>query len=62
MWRFGDVASLISIKGFKALGMTAAGFGLIWAGLAAVSGLLGWRLANRAEKGIYSKRFSYIIN
>lgn len=55
MWRFGDVASLISIKGFQALGMTAAGFGLIWAGLAAVSGLLGWRLANRAEKGIYSK-------
>lgn len=55
MWRFGDVASLISIKGFQALGVTAAGFGLIWAGLAAISGLLGWRLANRAEKGFFSE-------
>jgi AAA family ATP:ADP antiporter len=55
MWRFGDVTSLLSIKVFQTMGVTIAGFGLIWAGLAAVSGLLGWRLANRAEKGDFSK-------
>lgn len=55
MWRFGDVTSLLSIKGFQSIGLTIAGFGLIWAGLAAISGLLGWKLANRAENGDFSK-------
>lgn len=50
IWRFGDVLSLWSIQGFRALGITMAGFGMIWAGLAAASGWIGWRLANRVEK------------
>lgn len=51
VWRAGDVISLLSVSGFRAIGITVGGFGLIWAGLAAVSGLIGWRLANRVEKG-----------
>lgn len=51
VWRAGDVLSLLSINGFRALGVNVAGFGLIWAALAAASGLIGWRLANRVEKG-----------
>lgn len=50
VWRAGDVISLFSINGFKALGMNAAGFGIIWAALAAISGFIGWRLARRVEK------------
>ncbi|EFB40981.1 MULTISPECIES: NTP/NDP exchange transporter [Parachlamydia] len=55
VWRAGDVLSLLSINGFRALGVNVAGFGLIWAGLAAASGWLGWRLANQAEKGYFEK-------
>lgn len=50
VWRAGDVASLMSVNGFQALGVNAAGFGIIWAALAAASGWIGWRLANRVEK------------
>lgn len=50
VWRAGDVLSLLSINGFKFLGVTVAGFGVIWAGLAAVSGVIGWRLASQAEQ------------
>jgi AAA family ATP:ADP antiporter len=51
VWRAGDVLSLLSINGFRALGVNIAGFGLIWAALAATSGFIGWRLANRVENG-----------
>lgn len=51
VWRAGDVASLISITGFRSLGVNTAGFGVIWAALAAVSGIIGWHIANRVENG-----------
>ncbi len=51
VWRAGDVMSLLSIQGFRYLGFTVAGYGVIWALLAAVSGWIGWRLATRVEKG-----------
>lgn len=53
VWRAGDILSALSIKGFRFLGVQAAGFELIWALLAAASGWIGWRLANRVEKGKY---------
>jgi AAA family ATP:ADP antiporter len=49
VWRIGDVLSLLSINGLKAVGVTVSGFGLIWAGLAALSGAIGWRLAKEVE-------------
>jgi AAA family ATP:ADP antiporter len=49
VWRAGDVLSLLSVNGFRSLGVNIAGFGVIWAGLAAISGVIGWRLANRVE-------------
>ncbi|MFV0339144.1 MAG: NTP/NDP exchange transporter [Parachlamydiaceae bacterium] len=55
MWRAGDVLSLLSINAFRALGVTTSGFGLIWAGLAAISGVVGWKLAVRAESGEFEK-------
>lgn len=51
VWRAGDVVSLLSINGLRAVGVNVAGFGLIWAALAATSGWVGWRLANQVEKG-----------
>lgn len=51
VWRAGDVLSLLSIEGFRVLGVTVAGYGLIWAALAATSGAIGWRLASRTETG-----------
>lgn len=50
VWRAGDILSILSIKGFRYLGVHVAGFGIIWAALAAAAGLIGWRLANRVEK------------
>jgi len=50
VWRAGDILSLLSINGFRILGVTISGFGVIWAALAATSGWIGWRLANRVEK------------
>ncbi len=50
VWRAGDVASLVWIKGLQGLGVHASGFALIWALLAAVSGWIGWGLANKTEK------------
>lgn len=55
VWRAGDVVSLLSINGFRALGVNVTGFGVIWAALAATSGWIGWRLANRAERGDFEK-------
>lgn len=51
VWRAGDILSILSIKGFRSLGVSVAGFGVIWAVLAATAGFIGWRLANRVEKG-----------
>lgn len=51
VWRAGDILSVLSIKGFRYLGVYVAGFGVIWAVLSALAGLIGWRLANRVEKG-----------
>lgn len=50
VWRAGDVASLMSINAFRALGVNITGFGLICAAIAATSGLIGWRLAKSVEK------------
>jgi len=55
VWRAGDITSLMSINGFRALGLGTTGFVGIWAALAAVSGLIGWYLANSTEKGKYAK-------
>lgn len=55
VWRAGDVASLLSINAFRALGVNLVGFGFIWATLAATSGWIGWRLSNRVEGGEFEK-------
>lgn len=55
VWRGGDVLSLFAVNGVKALGVTVAGFGIIWAFLAGTSGFLGWRLANRVERGDFEQ-------
>ncbi len=54
VWRAGDVISLFSVNAFEALGVTVAGFGMIWAALAAGSGWISWRLARQTERGDYS--------
>lgn len=51
VWRAGDVLSLLAVDGFKAAGVTVAGFGALWAGLAALAGVIGWQIANKVEKG-----------
>lgn len=55
VWRAGDVMSLLSINAFRNLGVTASGFGFIWALAAGISGWIGWRLSNRVEKGEFEK-------
>lgn len=55
VWRAGDILSILSIKGFRALGVGVTGFGEIWAVLAAIAGFIGWRLANRVEKGEFEE-------
>jgi len=55
VWRAGDVVSLLSISGFRSLGVNVAGFGIIGGILAATSGWIGWRLANRVEKRDFEK-------
>lgn len=56
VWRSGDVISSSLINVFRELGVHIAGFGAIWAGLAATSGWLGWRLAVRVEKGDFEQK------
>ena len=51
VWRAGDLLSTLSMNGFRSLGVTVGGFGVIWAALAATSGWIAFRLANRAERG-----------
>lgn len=55
VWRAGDILSILSIKGLRSLGVSAAGFGMIWAGLAAAAGYIGWRLAKRVERGDFKE-------
>jgi AAA family ATP:ADP antiporter len=52
VWRAGDVASMVAINGFQTMGVTVAGFGMIWALLAASSGVIGWLLADSLEEKI----------
>ncbi len=56
VWRAGDVMSLLSISALRFFGVTASGFGIIWACLAAISGIIGWSLSNKTEKGEYEKK------
>lgn len=51
VWRAGDVVSSSAINVFRGWGVSVIGFGIAWAGLAATSGILGWWLASRVEKG-----------
>ncbi len=51
VWRAGDVLSLLMINGLKFLGFTPALFGLIAATFAALSGIMGFKLSSKAEKG-----------
>lgn len=55
IWRAGDIASALSVNGLKFLGLSTAGFGLICAALVAISGTLGFHLANRTEQGEFTK-------
>jgi AAA family ATP:ADP antiporter len=55
VWRGGDVLSLLFVQGFKGFGLTTAGFGILWAFLAAVSGAIGVRLATQVEKTVMSE-------
>lgn len=50
VWRSGDLLSLFATQGLRSLGVSAAGFGFIWAALAAASGLIAYRLANSVQK------------
>lgn len=51
VWRAGDVASSLSINTLRALGVSVSGFGFIGIALIAISGTIGWSLANRVERG-----------
>ncbi len=55
VWRSGDLVSLLLINGLRTLGVSVPGFAAIWAILAAASGSIGYRLANRVEKGEFEK-------
>ncbi len=55
VWRAGDILSVLSVKGLRSLGTTVVGFGMIWAGLAAIAGYIGYRLANRVENGEFKE-------
>lgn len=50
VWRAGDVLSLLSVNGLRVLGMTVAGFEVLWAAIAALAGFIGWGLAKRVER------------
>lgn len=56
VWRGGDIASILSIKGLRYLGIGMAGFELIFAGLSMAAGYIGWRLANRVERGEFQEK------
>lgn len=55
VWRAGDIASLLMITRFKALGLGIRGFGVVGALLIIVSGFVGWRLARSVENPNYTR-------
>ncbi len=56
VWRAGDVASMALVSGAQSVGVTVAGFAMIWAALAAASGWIGWSLSNRVERGTFEDK------
>ena len=51
VWRFGDVTTAWTMNGLRAVSVGVVGFAGIGALAAAVSGVVGWRLARRIERG-----------
>jgi AAA family ATP:ADP antiporter len=51
VWRFGDVTTASTMNGLRAVSVGVAGFAGIGALAAAMSGVIGWRLARRIENG-----------
>ena len=51
VWRFGDMAVATAMNGLRALGVVSLGFAAINILPAMASGVLGWRLARRIERG-----------
>jgi ATP:ADP antiporter, AAA family len=51
VWRFGDVTTAWTMNGLRAVSVGVAGFAGIGALAAAISGVIGWRLARRIESG-----------
>lgn len=49
VWRAGDIMSLLSLNGLRKLGVTIAGFEIIWAFLAGMAAWIGWKLARRQQ-------------
>ena len=49
VWRAGDVACTLAMKGLQSMGATVAAFGWISAGVMIVMGGLGWRVAKQAQ-------------
>lgn len=50
VWRAGDVLSLFAVQSLRSLGISTAGFGLIFASLASASGLIAYRLATWVKR------------
>jgi AAA family ATP:ADP antiporter len=51
VWRFGDVTTAWTMNGLRAVSVGVAGFAGIGGLAAAISGVIGWRLARRIESG-----------
>jgi AAA family ATP:ADP antiporter len=51
VWRLGDVSTAWTMNGLRAVSVGVAGFAAIGALAAAMSGVIGWRLARRIESG-----------
>ncbi len=50
VWRFGDLGVALSMNALRGVGVGVSGFAAIGALAAATSGVIGWRLARRAER------------
>jgi AAA family ATP:ADP antiporter len=51
VWRFGDMSVALAMNGLRALGLVSLGFAALNIAAAGASGLIGWRLAKRVERG-----------
>lgn len=49
VWRFGDLSVALSMNALRSVGVGVAGFAALGALAAGASGVIGWRLAKRAE-------------